>query len=385
MRIGIDVSPLTRTRTGVGNYTYYLLKHLPLAQRYQGLDCTFHAFSSGMKRVDLGWTARPGGHEEEEGIESHYSLRMPTRLLYSIWATFGRPRVDRLLGGVDVYHATNYFLPPVKSARRVVTFYDLAFLKVPELCSPKVVGPFSKGVPRFARAADAILTCSESTKWDIVDLIGVAPEKVTVAYGAVDEDLVPVPRPEAVDGLAQRYGVRAPFILFVSTLEPRKNVEGLLRAFAMAAKDVPHSLVLIGRAGWKADGLDRLIAELRLADRVQRMGYLRSRDDLAAFYSAADIFVFPSFYEGFGLPVLEAMTCGCPVIASNRASLPEVGGDAAQYVDPDDTEGLAATIRMVLLNEGLAAAMSEKGLEQARRFSWGACARKTFGVYRSLL
>jgi len=372
MRIGIDVSPLTRVRTGVGNYTYCLLEHL----LQQDESCRFHGFSSGIRNIDLGTL---------HGLAAHRHLPIPTRALYRLWATAGVPRVDRLLGGLDLYHATNYFLPPTRSARRVVTFYDLAFLRVPELCSPKIVKPFSTQVCRFGQEADAILTCSQAAKEDIVTLCGVPPDKVSVAYGAVDESFHPLEPEAAATRIAQRYGIRRPFLLFVGTLEPRKNVEGLLRAFAMAAPQIPHDLVLAGGWGWNTVGIARAMEEAALANRVRQLGYVQDRSDLPAFYSAADAFVFPSFYEGFGLPVLEAMTCGCPVITSNRSSLPEVAGDAACCIDPEDTGALAEALVAILGDGTERAAMRAKGLLQANRFSWRDCARVTMDLYRSLV
>ncbi len=385
MRVGIDVSPLTAQRTGVGYYTYSLLKHLLLERVRQEADITFHGFSSGLREIELAWMYGPTAQRGGAALDSWRHISVPTRLLYRCWNMLGRPRVDRILEGLDIYHATNYFMPPAESARRVVTLYDLSFLRNPAWCSPKIVGPFSRSVARFARESDAVVTCSEHTKRDVTELLGIPPEKVTVAYGAVDEDLRPVPRPKAVDLLAQRYGIRQPFLLFVSTLEPRKNVEGLLRAFAQITDDVPHTLVLAGGDGWGAQAVSETLARLDLGARVHRTGYIEARADLPAFYAAAEVLVFPSFYEGFGLPVLEAMTFGCPVITSSTSSLPEVGGDAAQYVNPDDIDGMAATMRMVLLNERLRETMSAKGLEQAKRFTWQACAGKTLGVYRSLV
>lgn len=369
MRIGIEVSPLTRARTGVGNYTYFLLKAL-LAE---DTGRTFHGFSSGRQEICL---------EGLEGVRSHRHVPLPTRALYQCWSTFGRPRVDRLLGGVDLYHATNYFLPPVASARRVVTFYDLAFLKHPEWCSPKIVGPFANNVRHFAREADALLVCSEATKRDVVELLGVVPEKITVAYGAVDEGFTPMSREAAEERVAQKLRLTLPYLLFVSTLEPRKNIEGLLRAFARIKQEIPHTLVLAGAPGWNMGHLDARIQSLGLESRVRRMGYVADRADLPTLYAAADAFVFPSFYEGFGLPVLEAMTCGCPVIVSNRASLPEVAGDAARYVDPDNMEDIAQAMREVLQEPELRASMRERGVAQARKFSWNACAEATLDVYR---
>jgi glycosyltransferase involved in cell wall biosynthesis len=315
---------------------------------------------------------------------THRHLPLPTRALYKIWSWTGRPRVDRFLGGVDIFHATNYFLPPVQKARRVVTFHDLAFLRNPEWCSPKIVGPFSRGMKRFAAEADAIIACSAATARDSVELLGADPARIHVVHEAVDEHFVPISRPTAVDFLVKHYDLQQPFLLFVSTLEPRKNIAALLEAFALVKDDIPHNLVLVGSTGWCMSGLDEQTQKLDLETRVRRIGYVERHTDLANFYSAADAFLFPSLYEGFGLPVLEAMTCGCPVITSDVAALPEVGGDAAHYVNPEDIDGLATAIRTVLLNERLRTMMSEKGILQAGTFSWRRCAQETLDVYRSL-
>jgi len=371
MRIGFDISPITPTRTGVGTFCYYLLKHLVR----EGADCAFAGFSSGRSQVELGALG---------DVVSRRHVPVPTRVLYAVWTAFGVPKVDALLGGVDVYHATNFFLPPTRSARTVVSIYDVSFLAVPALCSPKIVGPFARGVRRFATEADAVLACSEATKTDIVTRLEVDPEKVTVAPGAVDEGFAPVDPDEAKAHVSGRYGLDGPFLLFVGTLEPRKNVPGLLRAFARLADDVPHTLVLVGPTGWHMDEIETTLETLDLGPRVRRLGYVASHAELPAFYSAADAFVFPTFYEGFGLPVLEALTCACPVVTSNVSSVPEAAGDAAVYVDPNDVEGIAAGIRRVLEDAALREANVARGIEHARKFSWATCARTTLGVYRRL-
>lgn len=372
MRIGIDITPLAGNRSGVGHFLHYQLTHLLRL----AMDDRFFAFSSGLHRVDAAYL---------DGLAVHRHVPAPTRALYALWTRLQRPAVDRLLGDVDVYHATNYFLPPTATARRVLTIYDLTFLRRPDLCSPKIVGPFRRKVPRMAKAADAILTCSQASKRDIVELLEVPENRVRVAYGAVDEQLAPVPRDDAQRMLAQQFGITTPFALFVGTIEPRKNVSGLLRAFARVAADAPHTLVLVGGMGWLPEPIEKTIHDLRLESRVKWLGYVPRHADLALFYSAADAFVFPSFYEGFGLPVLEALACGCPVITSNVSSLPEVAGDAAVYVDPNDDAGIAAKLLDVLTNEPLRQSLSARARTQAARFSWDACARETLACYRSLM
>ncbi len=371
MRIGLDVTPLTPTRTGVGQYVYYLLRHL---MRQAPAD-SFFGLSTGRT---------PAAVDTLPPLAGYRHVNIPTRLMYRAWDHTGRPRVDRLLGGLDVYHATNYHVPPVATAKRVVTFHDLAFLRNPAWGSPKIAKAFARGARRYAQEADAIIACSETTRRDLMTLLDIPPGKITVIYEAADVAFGQVTRPQAVDLLAERHSLQQPYLLFVSTLEPRKNVTALLEAFARIAHDVPHTLVLAGRDGWKMGPIEKALKDPRLQGRVRRIGYIATHRDLAAFYAAAEAFVFPSHYEGFGLPVLEAMASGCPVICSNRSALPEVAGDAAQYVDPEDVDGLAATLRLVLQHEHLRESMSAKGLAQAKHFSWDTCARETLALYRKL-
>ena len=371
MRIGIDISPITAGRTGVGQYCFYLLKNL-LAL---ATDCEFAGFSSGSARLDLGPLATQIRHRH---------IPLPTRVLYALWTALGRPKVDTFLGGVDVYHATNYFLPPTRAARRVVTVHDLAFLRVPELCSPKIRGIFSKRIRGFIRDADAVIACSEATRADAIELLDADPSKVTTVYEAVDEVFTPMDREAAAAYVAQHYGIRQPYLLFVSTLEPRKNVPTLLRAFAQLKNDIPHTLVLAGGVGWNAEPIFQTLAELNLSSRVAQTGFVRSHAELPAFYSAADAFVFPTLYEGFGLSVLEAMTCGCPVVTSNNSSIPEVTGGAALCVDALDADGLANAVRRLLEDAPLRESMITRGREQAQRFSWKKCAQQTLAIYRQL-
>jgi glycosyltransferase involved in cell wall biosynthesis len=307
---------------------------------------------------------------------------VPARVMYRIWDTFRWPAADGLLGGADVYHATNFFLPPVRNAKRVLSVPDASFAVVPELCSPKIVGPFAKSVPKFAREADAVLTISEAAKRDIVERFGVREDKVRVTYPGTGAQLREVPAEEARSHVANAFGVDAPFVLFVSTLEPRKNVPGLVRAFDRIAAEVPHHLVLAGQLGWNTGPILDAIDAARHADRIHRIGYTDD-EALSALYCAADLFVFPSFYEGFGLPVLEAMSVGCPVVTSNNSALPEVGGDAAQYVEAGDDEALAAAITALLNDETERNAMAERGRGQAARFTWRACAEATLETYRN--
>ena len=370
MRVGFDVSPIVAHRTGVGNYCYFLLKHLlevPDPPKMLG-------FSAGRAPVTLA----------DLPIQiPHRHIPLPSRLLYEVWNWTGRPRVDRLLGGVDVYHATNYYLPPTASSRRVVTVHDLAFIVVPEHCSPKIVRPFASGIGRFCREANAIMVYSDSTKRDIVDRLQIDPEKIVKAPMAVDEGFVPIPYADAVTKASQ-FGVEPPYLLFVSTLEPRKNILGLLRIFHRVSSQIPHKLVLIGGMGWNTESaINARITELGLRDRLIFPGFV-PHHELPAFYCAADAFLFPTHYEGFGLPLLEALTCGCPVVTSDNSSVPEVTGDAALRANSHDVDAFANNVLRVLHDSSLRADLIAKGKRHATNFSWSRCAEITLGVYKNL-
>ena len=376
MHVGFDITPLAGQRTGVGNYCYYLLKHLlRLPDLLRPAECRITGFSASLTPPRL------NGFESLE----YRRLRIPTRALYKSWEWFHRPRIESLMPGIDVYHATNYFLPPARSARRVVTFHDLAFIRRPELCSPKISGMFARNAGRFAAEADAVIACSESTRVDTIELLGADPGKVVVAYEAVDEDFAPVDRAEAAGKLERTYGIRQPFLLFVGTIEPRKNLCALVHAFAQLAGDIPHTLVLAGGPGWNSQPVFAAIDQLGLRDRVICTGFISNHSDLACFYSAADLFVFPSLYEGFGLPLLEAMACGCPIAASKTSSVPEVAGAAAVYFDPESPDEIARAVTKLLEDPPLRYSLVARGLVQAEKFSWDNCARTTMDVYKRVV
>ncbi len=370
MQVGYDMGPITNSRTGVGNFCYSLLEallNLPDAPAIKGL-------ATGLGAPSL------------DALADRVTCRhvpIPTRAMYAMWNAFRFPAVESLIGSLDVYHATNYFLPPSRRGRRVLSIFDLAFLVRPEWCSPKVVGPFSKNIRRFAHDADLLLASSESTMHDIVNLLEVPEEKVRVTYGAANVSLQPVPRDEAQQCVAEWFGIRDPYLLFAGTIEPRKNVRGLIRAFRLLAKSLPHRLVLAGSIGWNSGNTLDEFGKPGLADKVTHTGFV-TYDELSALYSAADVFVFPSFYEGFGLPVLEAMTCGCPVVASNVSCLPEVGGGAAVYCDPEDEEGISNAIEHVINDTELRSRMIAEGHDRARQFSWRSCAEATLSAYREI-
>ena len=372
MRIGFDISPLTPNRTGVGTYCYFLLRAL-LANHGQH---SFFGYSTGSNPVVPGPSLA--------SLAGHRHWRVPTRVAYKLWDVTGHPKVDSAFGGLDVFHATNFFLPPVTQAARVVTIHDLGFLVNPSWSSPKIVGPYSKGIERFVREADAILVYSESTRNDLVRLAGAVPEKIHLAPLGVDARFRPMSGDLARKRVTERYGLAFPYLFFVSTIEPRKNIEGMIRAYAKAAKHIPHRLVLAGGMGWQPTSVEAIARDAGVADRVVTLGYVKNDEDLPALYSAADVFLFPSHYEGFGLPILEAFACGCPVVTSNRASLPEVAGDAALMSDSEDLDEIAKNIIRIIGDDHLREGLIHRGRERARTFTWQRCAAQTMQTYEAV-
>jgi glycosyltransferase involved in cell wall biosynthesis len=239
-------------------------------------------------------------------------------------------------------------------------------------------------MPRFLRAADAVIAVSQHTKDDAIRTYGIEEEKISVIYEGVS-DRFRRASPDAITAVRRKYGLPGGFILSVATIEPRKNLTSLLEAYhALRSEFAENRLVLVGKKGWLYADFFRRIRELGLEDQVIFPGYVPD-EDLPAMYSAADLFVFPSLYEGFGLPVLEALACGAPVVASNASSLPEVAGDAALLVDPNDGEALVHEMRAVLSNAELSHDMQTRGPKQAAKFSWHKAARETLDVYSSVL
>ena len=313
------------------------------------------------------------------------SLPISERWLNVLWHRARAPlAVDWLTGPVDVFHSPDFVLPPVHRARTILTVHDLAFLLYPECADAALRAYLEKTVPSSARRADFIVADSENTRRDVISLLGIDPARVSVVPGGVDPSFHPVDDPARQRALRERLGLGpdAPYILFVGVIEPRKNLVGLLEAFAIlkARRSLPHKLVVVGRKGWLwEETLERAEAS-PFKDDVIFPGFIPD-GELATLYSAAETFAFPSHYEGFGLPVLEAMACGTPVVSSRASSLPEVVGDAGMQVDPEDTEGLAAALELLALNAELRADLRRRGLERAAQFTWAAAARAQMDVY----
>jgi len=287
----------------------------------------------------------------------------------------------------DLLFVPAHILPPIRPRLSLVTIHDLGYLHFPR-AHPLFQRLYLDLSTRWnAHVATHLLADSEATKADLVVCYGVPPEKVTVAYPGYDEDLAPVHDPAAIAAVKARYGISGDYFLYLGTLQPRKNLSRLVAAFAVlqsATLKPETQLVLAGRRGWLYDDLFARVRRLGMENRVLFPGYV-SETDKAALLSGALAFVFPSLYEGFGLPVLEAQACGCPVVCSDTSGLPEAAGEGALLVDPADTAALAGAMARLAGDPALRVSLVERGFANLRRFSWERCAHTVLVVFERLL
>ncbi len=283
---------------------------------------------------------------------------------------------------MDLLHSPAFVGPLASDCPFVITVHDLSFLFYPQGFR-RLNRSYLQSFTRFSvRRAQRVIAVSESTKRDLVQQYGLSPNNVDVVHNGVDPSFRPLPADQVVAFRKDR-GLPERFILFVGTLEPRKNVVRLVEAYAQLGKGRPP-LMLIGGKGWFYDEIFARVEALNLSGEVKYVGYVEA-DELPLWYNAADLFVYPSLYEGFGLPPLEAMACGTAVITSTASSLPEVVGKAGILVDPTDSEALAAAMEQVLADKGVQQQMQVAGLAQAQNFSWEKTARRTVATYRRAL
>jgi glycosyltransferase involved in cell wall biosynthesis len=365
MRIGIDARLTYYSQAGISRYIQHLVHQLPR------LDPT------------IDWTI----------IQSRKDSRTLVKgLRVNAW-TPCHHRLERwTLGGELLRHRLNLlhspdFIPPAFGAQRVViTVHDLSFVHFSRYLAPEALRYYAGQIEWAIGRADHILADSNQTREDLVHLLGALPDKVTTVYLAADERFRPLSTPADQMPALQRYDLSPGYILFVGTLEPRKNIPTLLAAYRRlldrSGTRVP--LVLVGKRGWSADDIFETLETLQLGRQVRIIDDCAGQEPLVQLYNGAGVLVLPSFYEGFGLPVLEAMACGTPVVAAHRGSLPEIVGDAGLLINPEDADGLASAIERVLEDDRLRSDLIRRGYAHASRFTWAETARQTLRVYRRL-
>ncbi len=382
-RIGIDYTSAARQRGGIGRYTRELVTAL-LALESPHQYVIFAATGG----LDTGSWKLETGRLQASSIQFR-TLPLSDEWLARLWHRLRLPiPVEAITGPLDVFYSPDFVLPPThRVTHTLLTVHDLSFLHCPEAFVPALRRYLERVVPRSISRADLVLADSAHTRSDIVSLFGVSYDKVQVLYSGVHPRFRPEPEPGEREYLQARYGLGdGAYILSVGTLQPRKNYVRLIQSFARLAdlqtcKLADLQLLIAGGRGWL---YQEIFAEAeKHGDRVHILGFVDDTD-LPALYRNAALFVFPSLYEGFGLPVLEAMACGVPVVCSNGSSLPEVAGDAALLVDPLDTDGLAGAMACLLEDADLCREMIAGGLAQASRFTWGHAARQLMAAFDGL-
>jgi glycosyltransferase involved in cell wall biosynthesis len=373
MNVTIDVSPTVQHHAGLGRYAGEVAHVLSGRE-----DVSLSLFFNGHGNATL---------PDYLAHVPHKSISVgnkPWRMAVLLSSLLRWP-MDATFGASDIFHSTNHLLAHFGRAKTVFTLHDLIFLHYPEFHLPTNRWFLTLAMPRFLRAADAIVTPSECSRQDAIKFYNLPPDKITVIYEGAAPHFHPTADPTDLARVKAAYHLPDEFILHVGTIEPRKNLARLLEAFQPLLADHPDlHVVLIGKKGWLYDDFFRRLQELGLTERVIFPGYIAG-EDLPAVYQLARLLAYPSLYEGFGLPPLEAMACGTPVVCSNAASLPEVVGEGGLLVEPTDTAALSQAIGRVLADDSLHAELSRRALAQAARFSWDTAGEQLTALYARLL
>ncbi len=375
MRIAIDYTAAIRQGAGIGIY----VRNLVDALLAQDASDQYTLLTSGQASPEHPFP-------NAENVRGR-NIFIPDRYLNILWYRLHAPLPATLFTGpIDIYHGPDFALPPLnKNVRKVVTIHDLAFLEHPEYAVPSLAAYLRRVVPEAIAAADVVTTVSSEVSRTLVQHFQTPKEKLVVVPLGVSRYFRRVTDPILLDATRHKFGLQHPLVLAVGTQEPRKNHIGLIKAFHKAQKEKsgPAMLAIAGSTGWLYEETQQLVKELNLEKKVRFLGRVTDHE-LVTLYSSADIFAFPSFFEGFGIPPIEAMACGAPVITSNTSSLPEVAGDAALLIDPYNIDELAEAITRLVQDEGLREELRQKGYQRVQQFRWEVSASKMLAIYQRL-
>lgn len=371
MKVALELQPCCGSRSGIGAYTYELTKRL---RNQSDLEFYGNIFN---------FAGKNDNSQALQGITIpiHENRLFPYGIYRRIWdiapISYNRLFPDQ----TDLTIFFNFIIPPRISGHVMTVVHDMTYLRYPETMDKKNLRRIEKGIQYSIERSNRILTISAFSKGEIAELLGVPREKISVIYPA------PSLHPEIADfgECCQKWDIRRPYLLYVGTIEPRKNLARLLRAFALSKEmyHIPHHLVLAGGRGWRDEEILQTVKEISCKEDVIFTGYVSAVEKNTLYQNAA-AFLFPSLYEGFGIPPLEAMSFGCPVICANAASLLEVVGDAAELVDPLEVEGIASGIWRVLSDEIYVRNLVEKGRLQAKKYTWDASANRLMEICREI-
>lgn len=367
MEICFDIQAGMAQRAGVGRYARALVEHLGALRGQDTLRLFYFDFLRG------------GTPLAAPGLEHQRIRWCPGRLAQQCWKTIDWPPFDWFAGQADLYHFPNFIIPPLTRGKAVVTIHDVSFLRYPAFAEARNLAFLTARIARTVQRAEAIITDSQFSAREIAQLLNVSPAKLAAIPLGISEQLTPPPT-DRVAAWRRRQGLTRPYLLMVGTLEPRKNHAFLIRVFERLT-DFDGLLVIAGMRGWR---YEPILAQMRNSRRAADIRYLDyvADDDLPALYAGAELFLFPSLYEGFGFPPLEAMACGTPVLASAAGSLEEILGDGARLLREFDPDAWAAEIRRLLADPAARQAGIDKGRRQAALYRWQETARRTWELYR---
>jgi len=376
MRIGIDVRRIVFQQMigGIAVYAYNLITHLSKIDK-ENEYILLHSF------------IRPRNDRFIRNLETtnfkNRVLRIKSQFLENwLWRKLSLP-IELMIGKVDLFHQTYYYLPPQLSGKSISTIHDLGVKQDPSLLPDKWVSRHEQIISATLKRADFIITISQYTKSCIMEILKFPEEKIGVTYLGVDKEYYPINNRNILDNIRKKYNLNKKYILFVGNLDARKNIVRLIEAFYQLKNNIKgeYNLVIVGRKWGIYENIFKKVEELKLEKDVIFMSEI-TKEDLPPLYSGAEVFILPSLIEGFGIPLIEAMACGTPVITSKTTSMPEVVKDAGILVNPLSVEEIAQAIAQVLTNSSLRAELVKKGLQRAKFFSWDKTARQTLDIYK---
>ncbi len=383
LKIGIDYTAAVHQSAGIGRYTREMVNALAAVSL---MDSTYHyrLFVAEASKIVPPTLPGPNWQWCPTGLSKRWLERLWYRLRLPLW-------VEGWTGRIALFHAPDFVLPAVMpGTRTIVTIHDLSFVREPNSTMPGMAAHLNRWVPRSVQQADHVIAVSESTRQDLIALYHTPPEKISVLYHGVTPHFQPTENPTRLHEVRQRYGLgERPFILTVGTIQPRKNYQRLIQAYTIVlqklfivSKNNHLGLVIVGSKGWQYEAIFNEVSRLGLENQVHFLGFV-DETDLPTLYSAATLFAYPALYEGFGLPVLEAMACGTPVMASNLSALPEVVGQAGLLVNPRQVEAMAEAMLQLLTNMPLRQQLIQAGFKQAAKFTWPKMAEQLLALYKA--
>ncbi|MFA6271987.1 MAG: glycosyltransferase family 1 protein [Patescibacteria group bacterium] len=378
MKIGIDVrSLLEREAGGISVYTEKIIKHLLAIDAQNEYLLFSNSYKNSRSLIENKFT--------EDNAELKF-FSYPNKVLNASFRFLNQPKIDKMLGGVDLFFEPNIiFMALSQIPKKVITLHDLSFLLYPNLYSAK--GRFWHqviNVRRMVSQFDKIIAVSDHTRNDIIELLKVPSDKVQRIYPGIDHEFYKNVGTEDKNNIIKKYDLPEKFILSLAALEPRKNIEMVVEAFAEFSKESDCRLVLAGASQGSELLIDQLISKNGISDKVRTLGYIPN-EDKPALYQLAECFVYPSFYEGFGFPPLEAMSSGTPVIASYSSSLSEICGNSALLIDPHNIEELTEAFKQILNDSHFSDKLAQRGRIQAEKFTWEQSARETLNLFQNLV